>query len=199
MRPTLLIIALLSALLVQETGAHAQSAPRPTPPSPEAARRVSDRLDKLFDQLRNAGSSEAAKPVVTEIERVFERSGSATADLIYSRAKEAMVAKDFELALDLFDYATTLRPGWAEPYHRRAIVHFILKDQDAAFRDIRETLAREPRHFFALAGLGGILKGQGDAKGAFRAFSRALELNPHFPDLKESIEKMRTEVEGQPI
>ncbi len=184
--------------------------PRPAPPKSEALSKTdalpaetglkaAARLDKLFERLKEAETPVAAKSVAADIERILERSGSPTADLVYTRAKEAMMAKDFDLALDLLDYVILMRPAWAEPYHRRAILHFIRKDQDAAFRDVRETLAREPRHFHALAGLGGILKGLGDAKGAFKAFNRALEIYPHFSDLKESVEKMRPEVEGQPI
>lgn len=168
-------------------------------PAGETAQRASIRLDKLFERLKEAENAQAAKTIASEIERALERSGSATADLLYARAKEAMTAQDFDLAIDLLDYVTTLRPGWAEPYHRRAIIHFVRKDQDAAFRDVRETLAREPRHYHALAGLGGILKNLGDSKGAFKAFNRVLEIYPHFSDLKESVEKMRPEVEGQPI
>lgn len=168
-------------------------------PATDAAQKAAVRLDKLFERLKEAENANAAKTIAADIERALEHSGSATADLIYQRAKEAMAAKDFDLAIDLLDYVTLLRPEWAEPYHRRAIIHFVRKDQDAAFRDVRETLAREPRHYHALAGLGGILKGLGDNKGAFKAFSRAMDIYPHFSDLKESIEKMRPEVEGQPI
>jgi tetratricopeptide (TPR) repeat protein len=181
--------------------------PQVTPPQvtplevapPESGARAALRLDQLFEKLKQAENANAAKVIANDIERILERSGSATADLIYSRAKEAMVAKDFDLALDLFDYTISLKPSWAEPYHRRAVIHFVLKDQDAAFRDIREVLVREPRHFHALAGLGGILRQLGNAKGAYRAFTRALEIHPHFDDLKESVEKMRPEIEGQPI
>ena len=197
LRPLALCLMLLPAF-----GAWAQNAPAPKAselPAMDAAQRAAGRLDKLFERLKEAESTTVAKIIAGEIETALERSGSPTADLLYTRAKEAMAAKDFDLALDLFDYVTTLRPGWAEPYHRRAIIHFIRRDQDAAFRDVRETLAREPRHFHALAGLGGILRALGDTKGAFKAFNRALEIHPYFADLKESVEKMRTEVEGQPI
>lgn len=192
----------LCLMLVSVTSALAQGAPPPKLPETPAAnapQRATARLDKLFERLREAESTTAAKVIAGDIETALERSGSATADLLYTRAKEAMAAKDFDLALDMLDYVTTLRPGWAEPYHRRAIIHFVRKDQDAAFRDVRETLAREPRHYHALAGLGSILRGLGDKKGAFKAYSRVLEIYPHFSDLKESIEKMRPEVEGQPI
>lgn len=199
MRAKLLALLLLTLPLAAGPASAQQPAapPKANPLSPE--QRSAERLDRLFDQLKNAGSPEAAKPVAADIERALERSGSATADLLFSRAKEAMGARDFDLAIDLLDYVTLLRPEWAEPYHRRAIVHFLRQDQDAAFRDIRETLAREPRHFHALASLGGLLRGFGDKKGAFRAFSKALEINPYFPDLKDSLEKLRVDAEGQPI
>lgn len=185
--------------LMLSSGAPAWAQKAPEAPAGETKQRASARLDKLFERLKEAENAQAAKTIANDIERALERSGSATADLLYARAKEAMTARDFDLAIDLLDYVTTLRPGWAEPYHRRAIIHFVRKDQDAAFRDVRETLAREPRHYHALAGLGGILKNLGDSKGAFKAFNRVLEIYPHFSDLKESLEKMRPEVEGQPI
>jgi tetratricopeptide (TPR) repeat protein len=185
--------------LMLSYGAPAWAQKAPDAPAGETAQRATARLNKLFERLKEAENAQVAKTIANDIERALERSGSATADLLYARAKEAMTARDFDLAIDLLDYVTTLRPGWAEPYHRRAIIHFVRKDQDAAFRDVRETLAREPRHYHALAGLGGILKNLGDSKGAFKAFNRVLEIYPHFSDLKESLEKMRPEVEGQPI
>lgn len=188
------LIAFLA--LVAPAPAYAQTA---LSAAPEPAQQAASRLDKLFDKLRTSETPAAAAVVAQDIERAFEKSGSATADLIYQRAKNAMEAKDFDLALDLLDFIVTLEPGWAEPYHRRAIIHLVRKDEDAAIRDVRETLAREPRHYHAIAGLGGILRGMGDRKGAFKAFSRVLEIYPHFADLREAVEKMRPEVEGQPI
>lgn len=196
--PALMYCAFLAAS-VPSMAQQKATAPAKPAATPEAPGRTTQRLDKLFEKLKETENPQAAKSVASDIERAFEHSGSATADLIYTRVKEAMTAQDFDAALDLIDYLVAMRPGWAEPYHRRAIIHFIRKDQDAAFRDIRETLAREPRHYHALAGLGGILKMQGDAKGAFKAYSKVLEIYPHFSDLKESLEKMRPEVEGQPI
>ena len=196
--PALVCSALLAASAPGFAQQKTPAAPKPATTT-EVPNRVGQRLDRLFDKLKEAETAQAAQSVAADIERALETSGSATADLIYTRVKEAMTAQDFDAALDLLDYLVTMRPAWAEPYHRRAIIHFIRKDQDAAFRDIRETLAREPRHYHALAGLGGILKMQGNAKGAFKAYSKVLEIYPHFSDLRQSLEKMRPEVEGQPI
>lgn len=195
---------LSSVVLLHPAMAQAPTPPSPAPPAVEAPQaesstRAGQRLDKLFEKLKESESLTAARIVAADIERALERSGSATSDLLFTRAKEAMQARDFDLALDLLDYLTALRPQWAEPFHRRAMIHFVRNDRDAAYRDIREVLAREPRHYLALAGLGGILRASGNAKGAYKAFSRALEIHPYLADIKEQIERMKVEVEGQPI
>lgn len=206
MRSFPVLASIVSAFALLQP-AMAQAPNPPSPPAPPAAEapqaesstRAGQRLDKLFEKLKESESLTAARIVASDIERALERSGSATSDLLFTRAKEAMQARDFDLALDLLDYVTALRPQWAEPFHRRAMIHFVRNDRDAAYRDIREVLAREPRHYLALAGLGGILRASGNAKGAYKAFSRALEIHPYLADIKEQLERMKVEVEGQPI
>lgn len=158
-----------------------------------------ERLDRLFERLKNAASPEAAKVVAHQIEQRFERSGSDTADLLLQRAKQAIESKNFDLALDLLDFIMTLKPDWAEAYHRRAIVHFLLKDEDSALRDIRQSLAHEPRHFHALAGLGQLLQIMGQRKQAYQVYRRTQEVYPQFPDLDKIMERLKLEAEGQPI
>jgi tetratricopeptide (TPR) repeat protein len=208
MRSFSLLASIVSTfILLQPAVAQSPTPQAPTPQAPPAAEapqaesstRAGQRLDKLFEKLKESESLTAARIVAADIERALERSGSATSDLLFTRAKEAMQARDFDLALDLLDYVTALRPQWAEPFHRRAMIHFVRNDRDAAYRDIREVLAREPRHYLALAGLGGILRASGNVKGAYKAFSRALDIHPYLADIKEQIERMKVEVEGQPI
>jgi tetratricopeptide (TPR) repeat protein len=156
-------------------------------------------LDKLFQRLREAPNKQAAEPIAAQIGRVFERSGSDTADLLLQRVKTAIEAKQYPLALDLIDHILPLQPDWAEAYHKRAIVHFLMQDHEGAIRDVRATLAREPRHFQALAGLGAIFRELGKTKAAYRAFKTVAEIYPHFDEIGETLDKMRPEVEGQPI
>ncbi|MCZ8185317.1 MAG: hypothetical protein O9308_02975 [Beijerinckiaceae bacterium] len=204
MRSSVILAALLASLL-HPAFAAAQAPVAPAPPAapesptPDSTTRAAQRLDKLFEKLKESESPTAARIVAADIERALEQSGSPTTDLLFTRAKDAMTARDFDLALDLLDYIVTLKPQWAEPFHRRAMIHFLRNDRDAAYRDIREVLSREPRHYIALSGLGGILRASGNAKGAYKAFTRALEIHPFLADLKQQLERMKVEVEGQPI
>ncbi|CAN1535316.1 Tetratricopeptide repeat [Rhabdaerophilaceae bacterium] len=193
-------LLLACALLMLAGGTPSAQTP-PTNPDAPAQRRESEkeRLDRLFERLKNAPTPEAANPITRQIEQRFERSGSETADLLLQRAKQAIEAKNFESALDLLDYIVTLRPDWAEAYHRRAIVHFLNKDEDSAMRDIRMTLAQEPRHFQALAGLGRLLQMMGKRKPAFEVYQQVLAIHPHFPEIKGMIDRLKPAAEGQPI
>lgn len=176
-------------------------AQQPAPPPVSAEPRLSEkeRLDRLFERLKTAPTPEAATPIARQIEQRFERSGSDTADVLLQRAKQAIEAKTYDSALDLLDYVITLRPDWAEAYHRRAIVHFLTKDEESAMRDIRMTLTQEPRHFHALVGLGQLLQMMGRRKNAFDVYQKALDVYPHFPDIKPMLERLKSAAEGQPI
>jgi tetratricopeptide (TPR) repeat protein len=191
-----LIIALLVAILSSVAAFAQRAAEQGTAVSFVSE---SQRLDRMFERLKAAPTPEAAKVVANQIEQRFEKSGSDTADLILQRAKLAIESKNIDTALDLIDFAVTLKPDWAEAYHRRAIIHFILKDEEGAMRDIRLALSHEPRHFHALAGLGRLLQMMGQKKGAYQVYQRTLEVHPHFPDIAPLIERLKKEAEGQAI
>lgn len=156
-------------------------------------------LASLYERLAKAKDSQEASALVKQIERRWMRSGSETADLLMSRASQAMTVKESDTALELFDYIIMMRPDWAEAYHRRATLLFVMNDYDGALRDIQATLLREPRHFAAMSGLGMIMQQINNKKAAFAAFSKALELNPNFDNLKQIVERLRPEVEGRPL
>jgi Tfp pilus assembly protein PilF len=60
-------------------------------------------------------------------------------------------------------------------------------------------LAREPRHFGALTGLGMILEDVGDNKRALEAFRRALEVDPRLERVPEIVKTLTEKVEGRHI
>lgn len=171
---------------------------RPGSPEEERAQRDA-RLDALFARLARSGEGEW-KRIQNEIWRMWSNSGSASMDLLLRRADEALEeADDPELALRFLDDLVRLDPDFAEGWNRRATVHFVLDEYGKAVADIERTLALEPRHFGALGGLAMILERLGDKEGAYRAYTRALEIHPHLPGAAEAVKRLAPDVEGREL
>jgi tetratricopeptide (TPR) repeat protein len=167
---------------------------------PKAAR--GDRtknLDFLFEALKSAPDADSAKLVEGRIWALWLASGSDTADLLMSRVKTAVDGKDNNLAIELLSAVIGLKPDYVEAWNKRATIYFANKDYGKSLADIRQVLAREPRHFGALSGLGIIMQEFGEDKLALEAFRRALAVNPHLPKIPEFVKTLTEKVEGRDI
>ena len=111
-------------------------------------------LDRLFEALKVAPDDDSAKYVENRIWAIWLGSPSDTANLLMGRVKTAVDGKDLDLAIKLLDAVIDIRPDFVEAWNRRATVYYTKKDFGRALADIHEVLAREPRHFGALSGLG---------------------------------------------
>ena len=156
-------------------------------------------IDFLFEALKAAPDAETAKLVEDRIWALWFASGSDTADLLMSRVKQAAEEKDVDLAVRLLDAIIELKPDYAEAWNRRATMHFTKKDYGRALADIAQALAREPRHFGALTGLGVIMQELGEEKLALEAFRRALAVNPHLQKIPDFVKTLTEKVEGRDI
>lgn len=169
----------------------------PPAPKPEPSRPVT--LDDLFGRLASAASEDEAKGVAGLIERRLERSGSDTADLLMSRAGEALTGGDAALAVELLDRVTQLRPGWAEAWNRRAMAFHRLEDPARAVMDLEEALAREPRHFAAWLALGHVETANGDKRRALAAYRRALAVYPLLEEARKMVDRLAPDVDGRDL
>jgi tetratricopeptide (TPR) repeat protein len=204
-RHSSLIIAGLAALAALP----ALAQPAPAPPGPRASKPPGKEqpppppraatLDDLFERLLRTKDESEAKGITASIQRRWLRSGSDTADLLMSRAMQAVEAKDQALAIEILDRVVVLQPEWAEGWNKRATVFYMLGDVTRSRADIRETLAREPRHYGALAGLGIILQSNGDRKAAYEVFRKALALNPFLTDVKQQVQRLESELGDKDI
>jgi tetratricopeptide (TPR) repeat protein len=156
-------------------------------------------LDTLFGALKVAPDEASAKAIEDRIWAIWVVSGSDTCDLLMSRVKEAIDEKDYDLAIKLLDAIIAIKPDYVEAWNRRATVFYLKQDYGHALADIREVLAREPRHFGALAGLGLILQDMGDDKHALEAFRRALAIDPHLENLSDVVKTLTEKVDGRDI
>ena len=124
---------------------------------------------------------------------------SDTAALLMLRARAAMEAQQMDVALKLLDAVIKLRPDYVEAWNRRATLYYMQNDYARSLADIAQVLAREPRHFGALAGLGMIMQDLGEDKRALEAFRKALAVNPHLEKVPDLVKTLSDKVEGRDI
>jgi len=156
-------------------------------------------LDTLFNALKIAPDEASAKAIEERIWAIWISSGGDTCNLLMSRVKDATDDRDYDLAIKLLDAIVTIKPDYVEAWNRRATLYYITHEYGRALADIHEVLAREPRHFGALAGLGLILQDIGDDKHALQAYQAALAIDPHLRNLPDTVKTLREKVEGRDI
>jgi tetratricopeptide (TPR) repeat protein len=172
--------------------------PPSTLPRPQQGDKTQN-LDRLFDALKVAPDDESAKYVENRIWSLWLASSSDTANLLMGRVKSAVDGKNYDLAIKLLDAVIDIRPDFIEAWNRRATIYYTQKEFGRALADIHEVLAREPRHFGALSGLGIILQELGDEKHALDVFRRALAIHPHLERIPDLVKKLTEKVDGRDI
>ena len=143
-------------------------------------------LDQLFRRLAGCPSIEA-----TETE---DRIWGVWMDHPHRAAAAALDAATRDIAARRYDIAETrltrlLRsvPDFAEAWHKRATLYYLLGRDEECLHDIRRTLALEPRHFAAMLHFAEILLGSGASADARYAFAAALSLHPHLPRARDAL------------
>ena len=173
-----------------------------TPPDKLPRAQRGDRgnnLEFLFGALKAAPDGTTAKAIEERIWALWFVSGSDTANLLMTRVKTAVEAQDLDLAVELLSAIVEIKPDFAEAWNRRATIYYMKKDYSRAIADIRQALAREPRHFGAMSGLGLILQDVGDDKHALDIYRRALAIHPHLPRIPDLVKTLTEKVEGRDI
>jgi len=156
-------------------------------------------LDFLFGALKAAPDETSAKAIEQRIWAQWLISKSDTTNLLMTRVKKAVEAKDLDLAMRLLDAIVELHPDYVEGWNRRATLHFMRKEFGHSLADIGRVLALEPRHFGALTGLGLIMQELGDEKRALDAFQKALEVHPHLERVPGYVKSLSGKVQGRDI
>jgi len=195
--PVLLAATVLASPAFAQSPQEWLSPPDNLPPLERGAPSYS--LDTLFSALKIAPNEASAKAIEDRIWAVWVISGSDTCDLLMSRVKDAIDDKDYDLALKLLDAIIAIKPGYVEAWNRRATVYYLKQDYAHSIADIAEVLAREPRHFGALAGLGLMLQEIGDDKDALDAYRKALAVDPHLENIPDVVKTLSDKVEGRDI
>jgi tetratricopeptide (TPR) repeat protein len=200
--PLVAAIALCGALLVP--AGPAVSEPGSWVEAPKKLPRVqrgdrTNNLDFLFGALKVAPDDTSSKSIEERIWALWLVSKSDTTNLLMTRVKTAMDGEDLDLAIKLLDQIIQIKPDYIEAWNRRATAYYMKKEFNRALADIRQVLAREPRHFGALAGLGLIMQDLGDDKRALEIYRKALAIHPRLPRVPDLIKTLTEKVEGRDI
>jgi tetratricopeptide (TPR) repeat protein len=179
-----------------QTGPAAKPGPLNQPPPSTPAERAK-LLANLYAYLATAEDEAQSKSITQAIERLWLFADSDTIGVLMDRSAKAVAQKDLELALKFLDAVVDLAPDYAEGWNRRAYAHYLKNDVERMVGDLRRCLALEPNHYRALEGLGQVLKETGQKKAALKAFERLLEVHPNAAGVKDAIQELSRDVDGQ--
>lgn len=172
-------------------------APALTPVQGPAAETAAD-VDHLLSELARPDQTRWQR-IERQIVRAWSRSGSATADYLFQRGQAALRAGRPRDAIAHFSAVIDHAPGFAEAWNARATAWYMDNQLGLSMADIEQTLARNPRHFGALSGMGMILEQVGRLEEAQAAFQAAVAIHPHRPSLLEALERLDLALAGRAL
>jgi len=153
------------------------------------------RLDELFADLPVATPDEARR-IAGEIELEWSKSGSPAMDLLLRRGRDALEAEETARAILHLGAAIDHAPGFAEAWFLRSVAFFRQERYGLALNDIAQVLAREPRHFNAILGMGRVFEETGRLRLAHDAYMSAHTIHPHHEDISKALERVSRELGG---
>lgn len=156
-------------------------------------------VPELLAELQAAEDVTSADRIVRALRLEWDKSGSATMDLLLKRGREALEAKNFTEATEHFTALTDHAPGFAEGWYGRATAYFHAGLYGPAVADLERALSLNPDHFEAIRGLAVILEQLDRYEDAYEAYSHVLALHPHHQDAMEAVQRIEQRVKGQQL
>jgi tetratricopeptide (TPR) repeat protein len=163
--------------------------------APVWAQAQTSNLDDLFAELQKP-DLQGWKKVQEKILATWAHSGSDTMDLLLQRGSDALEEGRIEAAIGHFSALIDHAPDFAEGWNARATAFYLAGEYGLSIHDIQQTLALNPRHFGAMAGLGRILEQMQRPEQALIIYRHAFAVHPHMPDVIRAIERLEKQVEG---
>lgn len=148
------------------------------------------KVENLLEELKEAPESDAPR-LERELSLLWDRSGSASMDLLLERGRDAMNEENYREAIEHFTALTDHAPDFAEGWHARATAYYRLDLYGPALDDLQRALALNPQNFDAIFGLGVMFQEFGDLTRAVEAFERVLALHPNHENAKSAMDHLQ--------
>src|SRR4051812_42246309 len=143
-------------------------------------------LAQLFQRLSACTSVEAPE-TEDRIWGVWMHHPHRAAAAALDAATRDIAAKRYDIAETRLTALLRAAPRFAEAWHKRAALYYLLGRDNECLHDLRRTLELEPRHFAAMLHFAEILLGTGAAAEARFAFAAALTLHPHLARAPDAV------------
>ncbi|MCC7146493.1 MAG: tetratricopeptide repeat protein [Phycisphaeraceae bacterium] len=123
---------------------------------------------------------------------IWFRSGLPEATKTFLRGVALIEQERYQDAIEPFEDAYHIDPGFAEAYNQCSIAHYYLGQWEESLEDCRETLRREPLHFAAMAGIGHCYAEMEHLDLALEYYRRAVAINPRMPVIQSAISSIES-------
>ncbi len=147
-------------------------------------------LDALFRRLAACAASDEALCTEDEIWRLWMRHPHRSAEEALDIATRDIAARRYDIAETRLTRLLRHRPDFAEAWHKRAALRYLLRRDAECVDDLQRALELEPRHFGALLHFGEILLASAEAEAARFVFGAALSVHPRQARAREVLDTL---------
>ena len=154
--------------------------------------------EHMMTALQQATDSTAASIIEAHLRGYLLKAATPAVSLLVERGNRELGAGQAGEAVTDFSSAIDLQPELAELYRLRALARFQGGDYPGALRDLEQAVRIEPRDFVAFEDLSHMAEQHGDAKGAYAAQKKLLELDPKTEGGEARLDQLRRKAYGQP-
>jgi len=144
-------------------------------------------LDALFNRLAACGCPDEALRTEDRIWGAWMHHPHRAAAQAIDLATRDIAARRYDIAETRLSALLRSAPDFAEAWHKRAALYYLLGRDDECLCDIRRTLELEPRHFCAMLHFGELLFSGGATEEGRFAFRAALSLHPNLPRARQAL------------